>query len=576
MAETNNKETTRRFSGGIARIAPGLNTLLHYDRSWLRRDLVAGVSIAAVALPIGVAHAEIVNVPTEIGIYSAIFPLFAYALFGSSRHLMVGPDSATSILVAAALLPLAGGDPQRYLALMVLLSLMTGVLLLIGGFLRLGFVASFLSQPILNGFLSGTALVLILGQMKPLLGYSGTAIGFFPRLIELFQSMDKFHLPTLFLGLSMLAVLVAVRRLLPQLPSALLVTILGILLVFGLGLDQKGISVLGTVPAGMPKLTLVLPTFLDFREILTDATAIALLSFISGILTVKSFARRSGSAFDSDQELIGFGASNIVSGLAQGFPVAGGSTRTAVALAMGGMSQLAGIAAAATMLLVLFFLTEPLAYVPEAALAAVIIVSGWSLLDMAAFRELYTAKRLELGFSLVAMLGVLILGVLPGVATAVGLSLVWLVYVESVPPDAVLGRVPGLRGYYNVKQTREAKTVPGVLIYQFRANIVFYNAERFKARVLEAVAASDTPVEWVVVDASPINYVDFSAVKTIDELREELLSRGTKLVVAHEGPDLLRYFESDWVQTREKRLAGHYFPTIKAALNAFAESNRKK
>ncbi|MCP3867702.1 MAG: SulP family inorganic anion transporter [Gammaproteobacteria bacterium] len=325
---------------------------------------------------------------------------------------------------------------------------------------------------------------------------------------ELHQSTDQFHLPTVVLGLSMLAALIALRRLLPQLPSALLVTILGILVVFGLDLDQKGISVLGTVPARMPNLTLVLPTFLDFREILTGATAIALLSFISGILTVKSFARRSSSGFDSNQELIGFGASNIVSGLARGFPIAGGCMRTAVALAMGGMSQLAGIVAAVTMLLVLFFLTGTLAYVPEAALAAVIIVSGWSLLDLPAFCELYTAKHLELGLSLVAMLGVLILGVLPGVATAVGLSLAWLVYVESVPPDAILGRVPGLWGYHNVKQIPEAETEPGVLIYQFRANIVFFNAERFKARILEAISASDIPVEWVVVDTSPINYVD--------------------------------------------------------------------
>ena len=574
MTQTRNQQATGRLTRHLARFAPGLANLLQYDRSWLRGDLVAGVSVAAVALPIGVAHAEIVRVPTEVGIYSAIFPLFAYALFGSSRHLMVGPDSATSILVAAALVPLAGGDPQRYLALMVLLSLLTGVLHLVGGLLRLGFVANFLSQPILSGFLSGTALVLILGQMRPLLGYSGTARSFFPRLIELFQSIGKFHLPTVILGLAMLAVLIAVRRLLPRLPSGLLVVILGILLVVGLDLDQRGISVIGSVPAGLPELRLVLPTFADFRVILTDATAVALLSFISGILTVKSFARRSRTPFNSNQELIGFGASNIASALAQGFPVTGGNTRTAVNIAMGGMSQLSGIVAAVTMLLVLFFFTAPLAYVPKAALAALIVVSGWGLLDLKALRELYTIKRLELGVALVAMLGVLILGVLPAVGLAVGLSLAWLLYVESVPPDAVLGRVPGLRSYHNVKETPEAKTVPGVLIYQFSANIVFFNAERFKARILEAIAESDTPVEWVVVDASPVNYLDFTAIQTIDELRGELQSRGIRLVVAREKRELLRYFERDWVRQREERLSGHYFPTIKAALAAFQESKR--
>ncbi len=574
--QTDDIQKTGELYRRIARFAPGLANLLQYDRSWLRGDLVAGVSVAAVALPIGIAHAEIVRVPTEIGIYSAIFPLFAYALFGSSRHLMVGPDAATSLLVAAALVPLAGGDPQRYLALIVLLSLLTGVLHLIGGFLRLGFVANFLSQPILNGFLSGTALVLILGQMKPLLGYSGTARSFFPRLIEFFQSVGKFHLPTVFLGLGLLAVLITVRRLLPRVPAALVVIVLGILLVVGLGLEQKGISVIGRVPGGFPKLTLLLPTFADFRAVLDDAMAIALLSFISGILTVKSFARRSRTPFSSNQELIGFGAANIASALAQGFPVTGGSTRTAVNVSTGGMSQLAGIVAAVTMLLVLFFLTAPLAYVPNAALAAIIILSGWGLLDLKAFRLLHTVGRLELGVSLVAMFGVLIMGVLPGVGLAVGLSLAWLIYIDSRPPDAILGRIPGVPGYHSLKDTPEAKSVPGVLIYQFSANMVFFNANRFKARVLSAIAASATPVEWVVVDAGPVNYVDFTAVEIIDELREELLSRDIKIVIANEKRHVLRYFEGGWVQERRERLSAHHFPTIKSALKAFEESKRQR
>ena len=254
----------------------------------------------------------------------------------------------------------------------------------------------------------------------------------------------------------------------------------------------------------------------------------------------------------------------------------GGSTRTAVNISMGGMSQLSGIVAAVTMLLVLFFLTAPLAYVPHAALAAIIILSGWGLLDLQALRELYTTKRLELGVSLVAVLGVLALGVLPGVGLAVGLSLAWLLYVESAPPDAALGRVPGLPGYHSLQETPEAKSVPGILIYQFSANIVFYNADRFKSRILGAVAASDTPVEWVVVDAGPVNYVDFTAIQTIDELRAELQVRGIKLVIANRKRHLLSYFERHWVQQREGRLAGSYFPTIKIAVKAFEEAKRKQ
>ncbi len=240
------------------------------------------------------------------------------------------------------------------------------------------------------------------------------------------------------------------------------------------------------------------------------------------------------------------------------------------------MSQLSGIVAAVIMLLVLFFLTAPLAYVPNAALAAIIIVSGWGLLDLKALRELYTAKPLEQAIALVAMLGVLVLGVLPGVGLAVGLSLVWLIYVESAPPDAALGRVPGLPGYHSLKETPEAKTVPGILIYRFSANIVFFNADRFKARILGAIAALDRPVEWVVLDASPVNYVDFTAVNVIDELREELLSRGIKLVLANEKRHVSRYFRTDWLQKHNERFAGHHFPTIKSAVKAFEDSKRQR
>ena len=567
--------SSKRLHTLLTRILPGLAHLLDYDRSWLRGDLMAGVSIAAVALPVGIAYAEITGVPAEIGIYSALFPLLAYALFGSSRQLIVGPDAATCLLVAVGLAPLAGGDPQRYLALMVVLTLLTGVFLLVGGLLQLGFLANFLSRPILGGFLNGTALVIIAGQLKTLFGYPGEAKAFFPRLIEFAQHVGQAHLPTMLLGLSLLMGLLLIRHFAPRLPSALLATVLGIALVTSLDLDRDGVQVLGSVPAGLPSLNLVLPTFLEFRALLSDAAAIALLSFISGILTVKSFAYRSRQTVDANQELISFGACNIVAGLTQGFPVTGASSRTAVNVASGGKSQLAGIVAAGAMLLVLFYVTEPLGYVPKTALAAVIIVSSISLFDYPGLRELYATSRLELGVSLTAMTGVLLLGVLPGVALAVGLSLAWVVYASSRPPEAVLGRVPGMKGFHSIKEFPEAVTVPGLLIYQFSSNIVFYNAEHFKQRVRSVIAGSDHPVEWVVLDFSAVSHTDVTGIQHIDELAEELAARNIRLVLANYKRHATRFFEPGWVRQRDELGAGDLYPTIRSAVSAFQKAKRK-
>jgi len=558
----------------ISRFAPGLVTLLNYKRQWFRSDFAAGLSVAAVALPVGIAYAELARVPPEIGIYAAIFPLFAYALFGSSRQLIVGPDAATCILVAASLMPLASGDPQRYLALVVLLTLITGLFHLIGGMLRLGFMASFLSQPILTGFLNGIALVIIAGQLEALFGYSGDAVEFFPKLLEFADGIDQAHLPTLILGLGLLALLVVIRYISPKLPSALMVVILGIVLVSVLNLESRDVIVLGFVPAGLPSLHLAIPTLNEFSSILTDGAAIALLSFISGVLTAKSFARRNRYDVDANQELIGFGASNIISGLAQGFPVTGADSRTAVNNAMGGKSQVVGLVAAAAMLLVLFFLTDPLASLPKAALSVVIIVSAIGLFDQKALIDLYATNRLELGISLVSMFGVLILGVLPGVGLAISLSLAWLLYVVSIPPDTVLGRIPGQKGWYSLKDNPEAHTIPGILVFQFNANLVFFNADRFKTRVLDAVAASDTPVEWVVLDASPVNYIDVTGINKIDELREELALRNIRVVMATVREHIGRYFDKTWAEKRKERFSSHRFPTINSAVKAFKESKK--
>ena len=471
------------------RIAPGIKDFARYDASWLRSDLAAGLSVAAVALPVGVVYADQAGVPVVIGMYAAIFPLFAYALFGSSRQLISGPDAATCMLMAAALGPLAGGDTERYLALVTAMTLGVGLIYLLAGSARLGFIARFLSQPILVGFLNGIAILIIVGQLDMLLGYPLQADDFLGKLAEHVQRLPTAHPPTLVLGLVSLAGLLALRRFAPRLPGALVV-VAGIVLAVVLGLEQRGVAVLGAVPSGLPDFFQIplLPAQ-DYPLILRDAAGLVLVSFTSGILTAKSFAQRNRYSIDANRELFGFGAANLASGLAQGFPVTGADSRTAVNDAMGGKTQLVGIIAGGAMLAVLFFLTGPLAFVPISALAAVIIVSAAGLFDFAMLRKLYAISRVELAFSVGTTLGVLVLGAIPGVLLAVILSLLQLLALSSRPSDAVLGRVPGLQGFHDVSDYPEAKTIPGLLLYRFEASLVFYNVEYFRERLLALIAA---------------------------------------------------------------------------------------
>lgn len=552
----------------LAQAAPGLASLFRYDPRWLRADVVAGLSVAAVALPTGVAYADLVRVPAVVGIYAAIFPLFAYAMFGSSRQLITGPDSATCVLVAAALLPLAPGYSEHYVALVTVLTLVTALIHLVAGVLRLGFFASFLSRPILTGFLNGIALIIIAGQLKTLFGYTGTADDFFDTLGEFARSIDETHVPTLVMGLGLLAALLALRRLLPHSPQALLVVALGIALVAALGLDRKGVTVVGEVPAGLPSFSFTIPSFAELKQIVAAGASIALISFISGALTGESWARRNRYEVDPNQELIAFAACNLAAGCAQGFPVSGTDSRTAVNNAMGGKTQMAGIVAGIAMLIILLFLTAPLAQAPKVALAAVIIVSALGLFDLASLRELYAISRLEFGMCVIATAGALIFGVLQGVAITVGLSLAWLLKVAARPPDAVLGRVEGREGFYDLDDVPQAVSPPGVLIYQFRANLVFFNADYFKKRVREIIAAADPPPKWLILDASPVSYVDVTAVDKLDQLRDELAARGVGVVIANREPHLMRYFEHGWRRKRQQRFGQHVYPTVEAALEA--------
>jgi len=571
MQNSNNTTASPVVSQRLYRFMPGVRAFLHYQRGDLRNDFLAGLSVAAVALPVGIAYAEIAGVPAVYGIYSAILPLLAYAIFGSSRQLITGPDAATCLMVAAAVAPMAGGNPQHYLELMVLITLLTGLCHIIFGFCRLGFIANFLSQPILIGYLNGVALIILVGQFPKLFGYKSEGGDFFHKLLEIFQQVGQPHAPTLLLGAFSLITLILIKRVAPRLPAPLIVTALSIIAVKILHLQASGVSVLGTVPSGIP--TLHFPTFdhETFRRLLEHASGIALISFTSGILTAKSFASRNKYDVDADQELIAFGVCNIATGLVQGFPVTGADSRTAVNDTMGGKTQLVGIVAGGAMLLFLLFLTGPLSLLPNAALAAIVAIASIGLLDLASIRELYKASRRELILSLITTAGVLYLDVLPAVFLAIMLTLLWMLHVASQPYSQILGRIKGLSGYHDVARHPAATTIPGLMLYRFDGNILFFNVDYFRKSITAEIARSPTPVEWVVVDASPVNNVDITALHKLHALREELEAKGINLVFARVKSSLWRFFEADWLAANLRYPFEQRHHTLTSAVEAFKD-----
>lgn len=572
----NSNSTAVRLSASqqLQKFIPGVKTLLHYQRGDLRHDLLAGLSVAAVALPVGIAYAEIAGVPAVYGIYSAILPLLVYALFGSSRQLMTGPDAATCLMVAAAIGPLAAGNPERYMELIISLTLITGCFNIFFGICRFGFVANFLSHPILVGYLNGVALIILAGQFSKIFGYTSEAGGFFGKILEFSEKAGAPHIPTLILGLAALALLIALKKWTPRLPAALIVTALSIIAVRLFQLQDHGVAVLGTVPAGLPTFHQLSFDPSRFKILVQDAAGIALISFTSGILTAKSFASRNRYDIDANQELIAFGACNIISGLVQGFPVTGADSRTAVNNAMGGKTQLVGIVAGGAMLIFLLFFTAPLAFLPTAALAAIIAISSIGLFDLASIKELYRASHRELIFSLVTTAGVLYFDVLPAVVLAIMLTLMWMLLVASQPHVAVLGQIPGVTGFHDTARYSDAVTHPGLLMFRFDGNLLFFNADYFKDRLMTEISRSPVPVEWVVIDASPVNHVDITGLHKLMDLREQLADQGTKLIFARVKQSLWRFFDANWLATQSRMRSELRFNTLASAVEAFTLRQR--
>ncbi|MBK9470490.1 MAG: SulP family inorganic anion transporter [Gammaproteobacteria bacterium] len=554
------------MSGRLTRIAPGLLMLARYRRQDFPHDLRAGLSVAAVALPVGVAYAALAGFSPVVGLYASILPLFAYALFGSSRQLVVGPDAATCTLVAASVAPLAAGDAQLYMALSLTLAFLAGVLCIGASLLKLGVLADFLSRPILVGFMNGIALTIALGQLGKILGFPVEAGGIVPRALEIAQKIGLTHWPTLAVGLASFVVLLLAPKVLRRVPAALVVMVLAAAAVAVLGLDERGVRTVGEVPAGLPALTFPGVPLSALKPLLADAAGIALIAFTSLMLTSRSFAAKNGYEIDADRDLAALGAANIAASISGGFAVSGADSRTAMSDAAGGRTQVAGLVAAMTIALVLLFLTGPLQYVPDAALGAVLVMAAFSLVDIAEVRMLWHESKSEFAICLVATLGVVAVGAIDAIAFAVILAMLRFVRMVARPTCEVLGRIEG-KGFHSIERHAQALTVPGLCLFRFNGPVVFFNAPYFRQEARHAVEAAGAGLRFFVIDAIPITGHDVTGRATLRELDQELLARGVQIVIAGRETELMEWREKTGMDEL-RPIKVRQFPTLAHAVDA--------
>ncbi|AIN56850.1 SulP family inorganic anion transporter [Pseudomonas soli] len=550
----------------LSRWLPGLANLLHYRREWFHADLQAGLSVAAIQIPIAIAYAQIVGLPPQYGLYACVLPMMVYALVGSSRQLMVGPDAATCAMIGGAVAPLAMGDPQRIAELSVIVTVLVGVMLIAAGVARAGFIASFFSRPILIGYLNGIGLSLLAGQLSKVVGFKIEGDGFILSLINFFQRLGEIHWLTLAIGLAGLGLLIWLPRRYPQLPSALVTVVVFTALAGLFGLDRFGVAILGPVPAGIPELAWPQSSLAETKSLLRDALGIATISFCSAMLTARSFAARHGYAINANHEFLALGVSNLAAGISQGFAISGADSRTAVNDMVGGKSQLVGIIAALVIALILLFFTAPMAWIPQAALGAVLLMAGWGLIDVKSLKTIRKLSRFEFWLCLLTTVGVLGLGVLPGIVFAVTLAILRLLYSIYQPTDAVLGWVPGIEGQVDVRQHKDARTVPGLLVYRFDDAILFFNADYFKMRLLEAVQNVDK-TQVVLFDAEAVTSIDVSGIAALREVRDTLAAQGIHFAIARARGTFLRMLvRSGMAREMEENLL---FGSVRAGIRAY-------
>ena len=551
----------------VRRVAPGLAKLLSYRRSDLPHDVFAGLSVAAVALPVGVAYAQLAGFKPAVGLYSSVLPLLAYAILGTSRQLIVGPDAATCALVTAAVAPLAAGDMSAYASLSVTLAFLAGLLCIAASFLRLGAIADFLSKPILVGFLNGIALSIILGQIGKIFGYSIDAGGIVPRLIEFGAKLGLTHWPTLAVGLGTFMVLIVTPRLVRRVPAPLVAMILAGIAVGVFGLEARGVKTVGVVTAGLPSLRVPRFSMAVLPTLFGDAAGLALVTFSSMMLTSRGFASKNRYDIDSDREFAALGAANIASALSQGFAVSGADSRTAMSDATGGRTQVTGLVAAATIAVVLVFFAGPLRYIPVASLGAVLAKAALSLVDIPTLRMIYKIDHREFVLSVLATLGVVAVGATRAILVAVVLAIVRFVKLVSRPKIEILGKVQGLPGFHSIERHPDATTTPGLMLLRFNAPLIFFNAPYFKQGVIAAADSAGSSLKWLVLDMLPITLVDATGLFTAEEVADTLRDRGVVLAGAGRQTEWHLWAESRQRASKDRKIP--IYPTLREVVRAY-------
>ena len=552
----------------LVRTVPVAEEVPRYRLGSARRDLLAGVTVTALALPSAMAYGELAGVSPVNGLYALLGPTLAYVLLGSSRRLVIGPEGSVSTLVAAAVLPLAVAGSGEAAELASMLALLVAVCFLLARVLRLGWVADYLSRPVLIGYLHGVAVVLVISQLGKLLGVPVEATEPLQRLWEVVRELGDVSWATAALSAVALAALLLLRRFMPALPGALLVVVGAIAASWAFDFAEHGIATVGPVPGGLPRPSLPTPPLADVLLLLPAALGVFLVSFADEILTARAFAGKRGEHVRASQELFVMGAANAAAGFTQAFSIGASGARTAVNEAMGARTQIAGLFAAGTVVVVLLFLTEPVQYLPSAVLGAVLISAAINIVDPPAWRTLATIDRVEVAIAAVTLACVVVFGVLEALVVAVGLSIIDTVRRSARPYDAVLGWVPTLEGYRNVALHPSAEVTPGVVVYRLDDRLFFANAGYVKARVREAIRAAPTETSWLVFDAEAVNHVDATGIEALGELARELRSEQVTLVVARLRSRLLPDFEVAGVVDEIGR--ERFYPSVNLAVAACA------
>ena len=551
----------------IERWMPGLRTLRTYKAAWLPRDLVSGAVLCALLVPQGMAYAELAGLPPITGLYTTVVCLLAYAAFGPSPFLILGPNSSLGPMIAAAILPLAAGNTEYAVALAGMLALMVSAICIGAGLARWGFIADLISKPVRVGYLAGLAVTIFIGQLPKLFGYSVDADGLIQEFVVFLENLYQTNPWTLAVGLLCLVLILGLKRWAPRVPGVLVAVVVAIAVTTFFDLAAKGVDTVGMLPQGFP-----LPSFPSVELsalplLLATAFGISLVAVGDTISTSAGFAARKGYEVDGDQEMVGIGSANLLAGLFQGFPVSTSGSRTAVAEQAGAKTQLTGVFAAALVLAMLLFVPGLVQNMPQSALAAIIIAASLSLFDLGALRHLWTVRRSEFVLATASILGVALVGVLEGIVIAVIISIFQFFERAWRPNLAVLGKAEGIPGYHDIARYPNASQLPGLLMIRWEAPFIFANANLFRKKIRKLIAQTEPPPVWVVITAEPVTDVDTTAGDILVDLDLELNAAGIHLIFAELKESVKERIEHyGLLETIDRR---HFYPTIEVVVEEF-------